>query len=56
MKQCHYQKVNQTTNQVEYSMMENSGANFKVNLFSLAFGMTFYIPTGDHRVKKSDRQ
>ena len=52
----NYQKVNQTTNQVEYSMMENSGANFKVNLFSLAFGMTFYIPTGDHRVKKSDRQ
>lgn len=37
------QKVKQTTNQVEYSEMKSSGANFKINLFSINFGMSFYI-------------
>lgn len=50
----NYQKVIQTTNQVERSEMEKSGANFKINLFSIGFGMSFYIPTGAHRVKKSE--
>lgn len=49
----NYQKVVQTTNQVEHSEMEKSGANFKLNLLSIGFGLSFYIPTGDHRVKKS---
>lgn len=48
----NYQKVIQTTNQVEHSEMERSGANFKLNIFSIGFGLSFYIPTGDHRVKK----
>lgn len=52
----NYQKVEQVTNQVERSEMENSGANFKINLFSIGFGMSFYIPTGAHRVKKADRR
>lgn len=51
----NYQKVEQITNQVERSEMENSGINFKINLFSLGLGMSFYIPTGDHRMKKTDR-
>ena len=49
----NYQKVVQTTNQVEHSEMEKSGANIKLNIFSIGFGLSFYIPTGDHRVKKA---
>lgn len=48
-----YQKVIQKTNQVEVSELEQSGANFRVNLLSINFGLSFYIPTGDHRVKKN---
>lgn len=51
----NYQKVVQVTNQVEHSEMESSGANFKINLFSLNFGMSFYIPTGAHRMKKATK-
>ncbi len=51
-----YQKVVQLTNQVERSEMEKSGANFKINLFSIGFGLSFYIPTGDHRMKKSQEK
>lgn len=49
----NYQKVKQYTNQVERSEMETSGANFKLNIFSIGFGLSFYIPTGDHRMKKT---
>ena len=49
----NYQKVVQTTNQVDVSEMERSGANFKLNIFSISFGLSFYIPTGDNRVKKA---
>lgn len=49
----NYQKVEQVTNQVDRSEMENSGANFKINLFSISFGLSFYIPTGEHRLKKN---
>lgn len=52
----NYQKVEQVTNRVRRSEMENSGANFKINLFSIGFGMSFYIPTGAHRMKKADRR
>ncbi|MCM1177826.1 MAG: hypothetical protein NC308_07770 [Clostridium sp.] len=44
-----YQKTVQTTNQVEKSVMENSNANFKINLLSIKIGMSFYILTGKHR-------
>lgn len=47
-----YQKVVQVTNQVEKSQMEKSGANFKINLFSISFGMSFYIPTAQNKSKK----
>lgn len=49
-----YQKVVQTTNQVYVSVMENSKANFKINLLSINLGLSVYIPTGGHRVRKTD--
>ncbi len=33
----------QETNKVESGKVRNSGANFKLNLFSVKFGMTFYL-------------
>ena len=48
-------EVVQLTNQVERSEMENSGANFKVNLLSIGFGLSFYIPTSNIKFK-SDRK
>lgn len=47
------ERVVQTTNQVEVSEMKNSGANFKINLFSINFGMSFYIQTGRHRHRRA---
>jgi len=41
----NWQKVCQLTNQVEYSEMSKCGANYKINLLSLALGISFYIPT-----------
>lgn len=40
----NYQKAVQHTNQVHTSVMENSGANFKINLFSIGLGLSYYIP------------
>lgn len=37
------QRVKQVTNQVEYSELRSSGANFKINLLSINFGTSFYI-------------
>lgn len=48
----NYQKVNQYSNQTEYSSMVSSGANYKINLLNLSFGISFYIPTGQHSMKK----
>lgn len=48
----NYNKTVQTTNQVETSVMESSGANCKINPLSVGLGMSFYIPTGVHRNKK----
>lgn len=45
----NYQKVVQKTNQVGTSIMENSGANFKVNLLDINLGISFYIPTGKNK-------
>ncbi|MCD8193988.1 MAG: hypothetical protein LUD74_05480 [Tannerellaceae bacterium] len=33
----------QTINQVEQGKMRTSSANFKINLFSINLGMTFYF-------------
>ena len=40
-----YNKVVQTTNQVDVSVMENSSANFKINPLALSLGLSFYLPT-----------
>ena len=48
----NYNKTVQTTNQVDKSVMESSGANFKINPLSLGLGLSFYIPTGVNRPKK----
>lgn len=40
-----YNKVVQTTNQVQVSVMESSSANFKINPLALSLGLSFYIPT-----------
>lgn len=48
----NYQKVVQRTNQVEQSVMESSGANYKINLLNISLGITFNLPTGDHSLKK----
>ena len=49
----NYQKVEQVTNQVERSEMERNGVNFRINLLAINFGLSFYLPTGDHRMKKN---
>ena len=48
----NYNKTVQVTNQVEESVMESSGANFKINPLSIGLGLSFYIPTGENRPKK----
>ena len=35
--------VKQTTNQIEIGRRRNSGGSFKINLFSINIGMTFYL-------------
>lgn len=47
----NYNKIVQNTNQVGTSVMESSGANFKVNLLNINLGIAFYIPTGANRAK-----
>ena len=41
----NYQYVKQQTNLVEESVMQQSGANFKINPLSISLGMSFYIPS-----------
>ena len=48
----NYNKTVQTTNQVDKSVMESSGANCKINPLSVGLGMSVYLPTGVHRNKK----
>ncbi|MEE0235843.1 MAG: hypothetical protein UD961_06770 [Bacteroidales bacterium] len=48
-----YQKIVQTTNQVDVSQMVKNSANFKINLLSINLGMSFYIPSSANRVKKA---
>lgn len=47
-----FQRIVQTTNQVDVSQMVKKGANFKVNLLSINLGMSFYILSSANRVKK----
>ncbi len=48
-----YQHNKQIRNQVEVSEMERTSARLKANLFSLGFGVSYYIPTGNQRPKKN---
>lgn len=53
----NYQYVKQETNLVETSVMQQSGANFKINPLSINLGMSFYLPvnTSSKSVKKTDK-
>lgn len=48
----NYNKTVQVTNQVETSVMETSGANFRINPLALSLGLSFYIPTNLYAPKK----
>lgn len=48
----NYQKIVQRTNQVEESVMEKSGANYKINLLNISLGISICIPTGQNSAKK----
>lgn len=51
-----YQKVLQTTNQVDYSVMESSSANFKVNLLAINLGLSVYLQTGQNKGKTAAKK
>lgn len=38
-----YKRTEQTTNQIHHGSRQTSGANFKIDIFSIALGMTFYL-------------
>lgn len=46
----NYKRSEQITNQVQTSVMQSSGANFKLDLFSVGMGVSIYIPTS-HKIK-----
>lgn len=48
----NYQKIVQRTNQVEQSVMESSGANYKINLLNISLGISFHLPTGENSLRK----
>jgi hypothetical protein len=48
----NYNKTVQVTNQIETSVMETSGANFRINPLALSLGVSFYIPTNIYSHKK----
>lgn len=48
-----FEKIKQKQNQVETSTLEHSGANFKINIFSVSIGLSFYIPTNGRNLQKS---
>ena len=50
-----YQKIVQHTNNVGTSVMERSGANFKVNLLNINLGISCYLPTGGNHAKKAKK-
>ncbi|WP_298061630.1 hypothetical protein [uncultured Rikenella sp.] len=38
-----YKRTEQTTDQIHHASRQTSGANFKIDIFSIALGMTFYL-------------
>ena len=48
----NYNRIKQVTNQVETSIMQKSGANFKLNLFSVGMGISVYLPTKIYQIKE----
>lgn len=48
----NYNRITQVTNQVDTSVMQKSGANFKLNLFSVGMGLSVYLPTRIYQSKK----
>lgn len=38
-----YKRTEQTTNQIHHGSRTTSGANFKIDIFSIALGMVFYL-------------
>lgn len=38
-----YKRTEQITNQIYHGSRQTSGANFKIDIFSIALGMTFYL-------------
>ncbi len=47
----NYRRTEQVRNQVEHSVMQTSGANFKINPLSIEIGTSFYFYTGPHSKK-----
>lgn len=47
----NYTRTEQIRNQVEHSVMETSGANFRINPLSIEIGTSFYFYTGPHSKK-----
>ncbi len=47
----NYQRTEQIRNQVEHSVMQSSGANFRINPLSIEIGTSFYFYTGPHSKK-----
>lgn len=51
-----YRRTEQIRNQVQHSVMQTSGANFKINPLSIEIGTTFCIYTGQHSKKNRERK
>lgn len=47
----NFTRTEQIRNQVEHSVMQTSGANFKINPLSIEIGTSFYFYTGPHSRK-----
>jgi hypothetical protein len=47
----NYTRTEQIRNQVEHSMMQTSGANFRINPLAIEIGTSFYFYTGPHSRK-----
>lgn len=47
----NYTRRDQIRNQVEHSVMQTSGANFRINPLSIEIGTSFYFYTGPHSKK-----
>ena len=48
----NYNKVVQQTDNVGQSVMENSGANFRINTLNLNLGISVYLPQVGQKSKK----